>query len=345
MKGIDMFGVVMVLLLAAALMVVCVMPASAEGAAGAKKAKATPGKEKVWRVWGGKSAYPTKVLMLGRRKYCYVDEGAGRTIVLVRNVPFGCERMWDLQIPALANAGYRVVSPFRAGTGGSGFRKRVSVTSESEDTFALLDHLGIKKVVVLGRCQGARVARQMLLARPRAVVAFVNYESGTFGRIRWYSKEAVFTINRPKPFLTAPTRALWRKNRRKLADMNRLFDYPGDYNVEYAVRNKEFDRKNADLCRKTALRPDPADLPTPEGKYCKIPVLSISTGWGRVNQQDPMVLQRQRGAAAVNVKLVIIPESGHHPNEEQPDVFNKILIDFMGSLPPRRAKVAKSTRR
>jgi len=344
MKGIDMAGVAMALLLAT-LMVVCVMPGSAEGGARGRKAKAAAGKEKVWRVWGGKGAYPTKVLMLGRRRYCYVDEGAGRTIVLVRNVPFGCERMWDLQIPALVNAGYRVVSPFRAGTGGSGFRKRVSVTSEAADTFALLDHLGIKKVVVLGRCQGARVARQMLLSRPQAVEAFVNYESGTFGRIRWYGKEAVFTINRPKPFLTERTRALWRKNRKKLAEMDRLFDYPDDYNVEYAIRNKEFDRKNADLCRKTALRPDPADLPTPKGKYCKVPVLSISTGWGRVNQRDPMVLERQRGAPAVNVKLVIIPESGHHPNEEHPDTFNKILIDFLDSLPPRRAKAAKSSRK
>ena len=175
----------------------------------------------------------------------------------------------------------------------------------------------------------------MLLARPQAVEAFVNYESGTFGNVKSYGTK-VFTINRPKPILTERTRALWRKNRKKLAEMNRLFDYPADYNVERAIRANEFERQNADLCRRVTLRPDPTDLPVPKGKYCKIPVLSICAGRGRVSQGDPMVLERQRRAPAVNVTLVVITESGHHPQEEQPEAFNKILIDFLDSLPPRR---------
>ena len=241
--------------------------------------------------------------------------------------------MWDLQVPALVKAGYRVLSPFRAGTGGSDFRERVSVTTEAEDIHALLDFLAIRKVVVLGRCQGARVARQILLARPGAVEAFVNFESGTFGRIRWYGKEAVFTMDRPKPFLRESTQALWRKNHKKLASMDRLFDYPGDYNIEYAVREQEFLKSHAEVCQRTGLQPDACDLPVPEGKYCRIPVLSISTGWGRVDQQDPMVIERQNGAPAVDVNLTIICESGHHPNEEHPEMFNKILIDFLDQLP------------
>jgi len=337
MQDTEASGLAGYLMVAVSLAMVLPLSVTAGPAVSAKTTQpAKTGKEKPWRVWGGKSAYPTKVLMIGKRRYHYVDEGSGRTIVLIRNTAFACERMWDLQIPALVKAGYRVVSPFRAGTGGSDFRKLVSVTTEAEDIFTLLDHLGIKKVVVLGRCQGARVARQMLLARPEAVEAFVNYESGTFGRIRWYGKEAVFTEKLPKPFLTERTLALWRKNRDKLAAMNRLFDYPSDYNVEYAIRQNEFVKNHRQLWSRTALRPDPRDLPVPKGKYCKIPVLSISTGWGRVDQNDPMVLERQNGAPAVNVKLVVITESGHHPNEEQPEAFNKILIDFLNSLPPSR---------
>ena len=145
---------------------------------------------------------------------------------------------------------------------------------------------------------------------------------------------AVFTLDRPKPFLEERTRALWKKNYEKLAAMDRLFDYPSDYNVERAIRHNEFNRRNEELCRRTALREDPRDLPVPKGKYCTVPVLSISTGWGRVRQEDPMVLERQGGAPAVNVKLVVITESGHYPNEEQSEAFNRILINFLDSLPP-----------
>jgi len=289
---------------------------------------------KPWRVWDGPSIYSTKILNIERRRFCYVDEGTGRAVVMIRNTPFACERTYDLQIPVLVEAGYRVIVPYRAGTGGSDFRDMVSVTSESADIYALLDHLGVETCVVMGRCQGARVARQMLLSKPQAINAFINYESGTFGRIRWYG-DIVYSADSPKPFVRSETRAMWEKNKAKLFELKREWDYPSDYNIEFAVRQNEFDSHNKKLCERTALRDDPRDLLEPQGKYGKIPVLSISTGWGRVTQNDPMVQERSQAAPAANVKMVIITESGHHPNEEQPELFNRVLLDFLAGNPPR----------
>jgi 3-oxoadipate enol-lactonase len=293
--------------------------------------------QKPWKVWDGPSAYSTKTLIIGRRRFNYVDEGTGQAVVLIRNTPFACERVYDLQIPALVKEGYRTIAPYRAGTGGSDFRDFVSVTTESEDIYALLDYLGVTTCAVMGRCQGARVARQMLLSRPGVIEAFINYESGTFGRIRWYG-DIVYSADSPRPFVRPETRALWEKNKAKLFELKREWDYPADYNIEFAVRQNEFDAQHKELCEKTALRDDPRDLPEPPEKYCKIPVLSISTGWGRVTQGDPMVRERSQAAPAENLKMVIITESGHHPNEEQPELFNRALLDFLASISPRSGK-------
>ncbi len=292
---------------------------------------------KSWRVWDGPSAYPTKTLKINGRRFNYVDEGTGQAVVMIRNTPFSCERAYDLQIPALVQAGFRAIIPYRAGTGGSDFRELVSVTTEAKDIYSLLDNLGVKTCAVMGRCQGARVARQMLLSRPKAIEVFINYESGTFGRIRWYG-DIVYSADSPRPFVRPETRVLWEKNKAKLFELKREWDYPADYNIEFAVRQNDFDAQHKELCEKTALRGDPRDLPEPEGKYCKIPVLSISTGWGRVTQEDPMVRERSQAAPAENLKMVIITESGHHPNEEQPELFNRALLDFLASAYPLSGK-------
>ena len=107
----------------------------------------------------------------------YEDHGAGQPVVLIHGYPLS-GRAWDKQVPALLEAGYRVITYDRRGFGQSS----QPVTGYDYDTFAadlatLLDHLDLHDAVLVGHSMGtgevtrylgrygsARVAKGVLVA-------------------------------------------------------------------------------------------------------------------------------------------------------------------------------------
>src|SRR6202050_1246336 len=109
----------------------------------------------------------------------YEDHGAGQPVVLIHGYPLS-GRGWDKQVPALLEAGYRVITYDRRGFGASS----QPATGYDYDTFTadlatLLDHLDLRETVLVGHSMGtgevtrylgsrgsARVARGVLLPPP-----------------------------------------------------------------------------------------------------------------------------------------------------------------------------------
>jgi non-heme chloroperoxidase len=107
----------------------------------------------------------------------YEDHGAGQPVVLIHGYPLS-GRGWDKQVPALLDAGYRVITYDRRGFGQSS----QPVTGYDYDTFAadlhaLLEHLDLRDAVLVGHSMGtgevtrylgrygsARVAKGVLVA-------------------------------------------------------------------------------------------------------------------------------------------------------------------------------------
>jgi non-heme chloroperoxidase len=107
----------------------------------------------------------------------YEDHGTGQPVVLIHGYPLS-GRGWDKQVPALLDAGYRVLSYDRRGFGQSS----QPVTGYDYDTFAadlntLLEHLDLRDAVLVGHSMGtgevtrylsrygsARVAKGVLVA-------------------------------------------------------------------------------------------------------------------------------------------------------------------------------------
>ncbi|MBN2295932.1 MAG: alpha/beta hydrolase [Pirellulales bacterium] len=277
-----------------------------------------------------KSIFPTKSMKFGKRRFCYVDEGKGdRVLLLIRGTRF-CEKKWDKQIPAFVKAGYRVISPYRAGTGGSDYVDFVSATTLAQDMYSLLDCLDIRKFVVVGHCGGARVAWQMYLMRPFAIEAFINFDSGLFGKL----KPRKPYVERMDP----ETRVMYERNKETLAKVDRLWDYPSDYNTKRMLRNQAWGKKYAKHCSRTSRQPDERNLEPRRPYYCHVPVLSITCGRGRIRQDDPeaVKMEEKYRKTAKSFKFVVITNSGHYPNQEQPELFNKTILDFLATLPPKK---------
>ena len=107
----------------------------------------------------------------------YEDHGAGQPVVLIHGYPLS-GRAWDKQVPALLDAGYRVITYDRRGFGQSS----QPVTGYDYDTFAadlhaLLEHLDLRDAILAGHSMGtgevtrylarygsARVAKGVLVA-------------------------------------------------------------------------------------------------------------------------------------------------------------------------------------
>jgi non-heme chloroperoxidase len=107
----------------------------------------------------------------------YEDHGAGQPVVLIHGYPLS-GRAWDKQVPALLDAGHRVITYDRRGFGQSS----QPTSGYDYDTFAadlniLLEHLDVREAVLVGHSMGtgevtrylgrygpARVAKGVLVA-------------------------------------------------------------------------------------------------------------------------------------------------------------------------------------
>jgi pimeloyl-ACP methyl ester carboxylesterase len=63
-----------------------------------------------------------------------------------------------------------------------------------------------------------------------------------------------------------------------------------------------------------------------------VPTLLI---WGELDARSPLSVARQFEHAIPDAKLVVIPQSGHISNLEQPEQFNEAVRDFCRSHSPR----------
>ena len=90
----------------------------------------------------------------------FLDEGEGTPVLMLHGFPDSA-RLWRNQIPALVDAGYRVIAPDLRGYGRSSRPEGVdayAIANVFVDVLGLLDHLGIEKTHVVGHDWGAGVA-------------------------------------------------------------------------------------------------------------------------------------------------------------------------------------------
>jgi pimeloyl-ACP methyl ester carboxylesterase len=113
----------------------------------------------------------------------YRDAGAGAPIVILHG-GWGYEIYpFDRQIAALART-HRTVAPDRTGYGRSGSIAEQPVDFHqraADETFALLDALGIERPILWGHSDGAVIALKMALARPHRVHALIVEATHLFG--------------------------------------------------------------------------------------------------------------------------------------------------------------------
>ena len=269
--------------------------------------------------------FETETLMIHGRRLVYLDEGNGPTVLILHGAR-SIEGQWDEHIKRLAQSGYRVVFPHRAGRGLSDPHEGpLSLAKDARDVLALMHHLGTEEFVVVGHSQGAFVAQQVQLRAPQRVRGIVSVDSDAFGKL-----SEVRTMGTQR--FDEPTNALYEKHKATLIACDRAWEYPSDFNVRRVQRGVDIMRHEPELYEQTTQKPDPDDIPEPEGKYCKVPLLAFAAGRGRIRPGDPEAVALEQRLPAEDARLVVVTESGHGIHEEQPQQFSHELFRFLDRL-------------
>lgn len=115
-----------------------------------------------------------------------LDHGEGPVVLLLHGFP-DSRHLWRYQVPALADAGFRVIAPDLRGLGDAPKPEAVeayALPNAIEDVMSILGVLGIQKVHLVGHDFGAAVAWLIAATRPDSVESLVALSVGAPGNSR-----------------------------------------------------------------------------------------------------------------------------------------------------------------
>jgi 3-oxoadipate enol-lactonase len=278
-------------------------------------------------------AAQSRTLDVGDARINYVVKGTGPAVVLIHGWALD-HREWSDQIAALATR-YRVVAFDRRGSGKStGF---VDVSADPGDLRALLDTLGIRSAVLVGHSAGAEVAYRFTAALPERVVALVLYGGAA---------PQGFPIPAPGPNPLAGITGIARQyGIDSLMRMVRALPrfQPGANRSAAAMAR--IDSMAADYSGRDLLEDHPPSGRFPPAQFdvvrqWRIPTLLIS------GEREPPRWHLVADSLArwmPSARKVVIPGGGHAVHFDEPERFNRALLDFLSEVVKRRSTPWPST--
>ena len=255
----------------------------------------------------------------------YRDEGAGDpAVVFVHGFPFQLS-MWNGQIPLAVDAGRRAVAPDLPGFGESDVpaeRSAYSIDRYADLVAALIADLGLAAVVVVGLSMGGYIALAVARRHPDVLAALVLADTradpdtaeGRQGRSDQQAK--VEEQGDVAPLVDGLLARILSESSPGHTDavatldpMMRSTAPAGWIGALEAMKTR---RDQTDL------------LPT-----IAVPTLVIV---GESDALVPLDVAEAMAKAIPNARLEVVPGAGHVANLENPEVFNRILAEFLSEL-------------
>ena len=239
--------------------------------------------------------------------------GSGEPVVFV-HAATGSSRVWEYQRPVFASRGYRVITYDRRGYGRSvADSSGPQPGTGADDLNALMEYLKIDRFHLVGTAAGGFVAWDYALAFPKRLRSLVVANSIGGVQDPEY-QEAMQRLRTPDFLAMSP-------DMRELGPAYRVANPSG------AERWRELER----TARPTSAQP-PAQTFRNRVTFARLETISVPTLLltGDADMYAPPPIMRMFAARVKGAKSVVIPESGHSAYWEQPDIFNRTVLDFIG---------------
>ncbi len=224
----------------------------------------------------------------------YLDRGAGTPVVFL-HAGSGDSRMWEHQVPAFNAAGYRFIAYDRSGQ-----------AAAADELEALAVQLGLERFHLVGTAAGGIAAVDYALSFPHRLRSLVIANS---------------IVGVQDDDYLEMTRRL-----RPSPQFNALPAEFREIGPSYRAANPRGTRLWMELARplselKTKNRISFALLET-----IRVPVLLLT---GDADLYTPPSVLRLFIARIKHAESVVIPECGHSAYWEQPEAFNRAVLDFI----------------
>jgi len=253
----------------------------------------------------------------------YESAGKGTPIVLIHGHPFD-HTMWAPQITAFSDR-YQVISPDLRGYGKSPLPAAIATTFEdyATDVLGLLDSMKIDGFHLSGLSMGGQIIMEIFRQAPDRVKSLIFAD--TFAGLD--TPEAKQARNAAAIKLEEEGMAGYADEViSKMITPAHVRSQP-----DVAAHVLKMMKSTLPLAAATAMRArseriDYLNIVLPE---IDIPTLVIV---GREDEFTPVAKAEELQSHLQNCKLVIIEDAGHMPNMEQPEEFNKVVLDFLDGL-------------
>ena len=238
------------------------------------------------------------------------DTGGSGIPVVLLHASTGSSRNWDYQIPAFTAAGYRVIAYDRRGWGRSTATPDAQPGTAADDLHALMKYLGVNRFHLLGTAGGGFVAFDYALSFPEELRSLVVANS--IGGMQDTDYLELGRRLRPPQFDALPPEL------RELGPSYRAANPDG------TVRWVELERGSRQAG--ATAQPYRNRMTFSLLETMKVSTLLIAGG---ADMYAPPPLLGLFTARIRNSESLILPDVGHSGYWEQPEVFNRAVLDFI----------------
>ena len=239
----------------------------------------------------------------------YLDSGGDGPAVVFLHARSGNSALFERQIEPFTRAGYRFIAYDRTGQARS---TRAVETSEDPrpELEQLMDHLRIERFHLVGVAAGGGVALEYVVARPQRVASITVANS--IGNVQDPDYLALGRRLRPPEFERLPLEL------RELGPSYRAAEPQG------VQRWLELSSTGA---QSTAARAT-AEVPVTFAALgaLRVPTLLLT---GDADLYTPPAVLRLFHEHMPRAEFVVVPDSGHAANWENPDMFNRAVLRFV----------------
>ncbi len=256
----------------------------------------------------------------------YHDSGRGPETVVLGHGYLMTSALWDRLVPALVEAGYRVIAPDWRGQG------RSEVTPDgydpwdlAADALALLDALGVRRFHYVGHSMGGYVGWRLALRAPGRVASLVQIGTTAqaegadalrqYGVLLWALRLLGYraVLDKVMPILYGPTFLADPDRQRGVGEQRRIVQTNSREGVFRAGRGI-FDRDDV------------------SGGLAQIrtPTLVVT---GEHDRPHPPAQARADAERLPDAEFVELADVGHTPPVEAPERVQALVLDWLSRHP------------
>jgi len=241
----------------------------------------------------------------------FKETGQHGTPVVFLHAASGTNDSWGLQEPAFIESGYRCIAYDRKNWGRS-----ESVTpagSAGDDLEALAQHLGLNRFHLVCTALGGIIGLDYTVEYPDRVISLTV--SSSFTGVTDQSYLDVQTRLRPPEISNLPI---------ELREVGPSYRAVNPEGVAEWLRIEESSRHE--------ITPEEGQSPRSAMTYARLaamqtPVLMLTGGADLLSPPSMMKLVADH---IPNCRFEVVPEAGHAAFHEEPEVWNKLVLEFIG---------------